>query len=153
MLWAVNTHFAGPEKPAAASRTRSVIAATVIRSTSSVGLAVARAARVERRSAETKRYVFYFFMGLAAVISLITVVIAQLSWRGWVSGMRSLLRGEGLLRDPGQGGNAPEFRPIARDLQRLIRELETELEVTRRTNELLKAQSDPKGGGRSSHKS
>jgi transposase-like protein len=34
-----------------------------------------------------------------------------------------------------------------------IRELETELEVTRRTNELLKAQSDPKGGGRSSHKS
>ena len=81
---------------------------------------------VERRSAETKRYVFYFFMGLAAVISLITVVIAQLSWRGWVSGMRSLLRGEGLLRDPGQGGNAPEFRPIARDLQRLIRELETE---------------------------
>lgn len=34
-----------------------------------------------------------------------------------------------------------------------IRELETELEVTRRTNELLKAQSDPKGGGRSSRKS
>jgi hypothetical protein len=34
-----------------------------------------------------------------------------------------------------------------------IRELETELEVTRRTNEVLKAQSDPKGGGRSSRKS
>jgi len=34
-----------------------------------------------------------------------------------------------------------------------IRELETELEVTRRSNELLKAQSDPKGGGRSSRKS
>ena len=34
-----------------------------------------------------------------------------------------------------------------------IRELETELEVTRRANELLKAQSDPKGGGRSSRKS
>ena len=34
-----------------------------------------------------------------------------------------------------------------------IRELETELDVTRRTNELLKAQSDPKGGGRSSRKS
>ena len=33
-----------------------------------------------------------------------------------------------------------------------IRELETELEVTRRANELLKAQSDPKGGGRSSRK-
>ena len=34
-----------------------------------------------------------------------------------------------------------------------IRELEIELEVTRRANELLKAQSDPKGGGRSSLKS
>ena len=34
-----------------------------------------------------------------------------------------------------------------------IRELETELEVIRRANELLKAQSDPKGGGRSSRKS
>jgi len=30
-----------------------------------------------------------------------------------------------------------------------IRELETDLEVTRRANELLKAQSNPKGGGRS----
>ena len=55
---------------------------------------------VERRSEETKRYLFYFFVGLAAVVSLITVIIAQLSWRGWVQGMRALLRGEGLLRQP-----------------------------------------------------
>lgn len=34
-----------------------------------------------------------------------------------------------------------------------IRELETELTVTRRANELLKAQSDPRGGGRSSRRS
>jgi transposase-like protein len=34
-----------------------------------------------------------------------------------------------------------------------IRELETELEATRRVNELLKAQTDPKGGGRSSRMS
>jgi len=34
-----------------------------------------------------------------------------------------------------------------------IRELETELAVTKRANELLRAQSDPKGGGRSSLKS
>jgi transposase-like protein len=34
-----------------------------------------------------------------------------------------------------------------------IRELETELAVTRRANELLKAQTDPKGGGRSSRRS
>jgi transposase-like protein len=34
-----------------------------------------------------------------------------------------------------------------------IRDLETELAVTKRANELLKAQSDLKGGGRSSRKS
>ena len=83
---------------------------------------------VIRRSEETKRYVFYVFIGLAALISLITVVIAQLSWRGWIAGMRALLRGEGLLRQPEtpQAAPAPEFRPIARDLQRLIRELESD---------------------------
>ena len=81
---------------------------------------------VTRRSEETKMYVFYFFMGLAVVISLITVIIAQLSWRGWVTGMRSLLRGEGLLLQPVAAGNAAEFQPIARDLQQLIQELESE---------------------------
>lgn len=83
---------------------------------------------VERRSEETQRYVFYFFLGLGAAVSLITVVIAQLSWRGWVAGLRSLLRGEGLLREPGGAGGvaAPEFKPIAPDLRRLIRELESE---------------------------
>ncbi len=34
-----------------------------------------------------------------------------------------------------------------------IRELEAELEITRRANELLKGQTDPKGGGRSSRRS
>jgi len=82
---------------------------------------------VTRRSEETKRYVFYFFMALATVISLITVIIAQLSWRGWMAGARSLLRGEGLLRQPAAGApELPEFKPIARDLQMLIRELEAD---------------------------
>ena len=53
---------------------------------------------VERRSEETRRYLFYFFIALGACIALITVVIAQLSWRGWVQGLRALLRGEGILR-------------------------------------------------------
>jgi trehalose 6-phosphate synthase len=82
---------------------------------------------IQRRSEETKRYVFYFFIGLGLVVSLITVAIAQLSWRGWIQGMRALLRGEGLLREPGKiEVAAPEFRPIARDLRVLIREMEAE---------------------------
>lgn len=37
-----------------------------------------------------------------------------------------------------------------REARRRIRELETELAVTKRANELLKEQTDPKGDGRSS---
>jgi len=78
---------------------------------------------VARRSEETRRYLFYFFVALSGAIALITVVIAQLSWRGWVQGLRALLRGEGILRPSGTA-TAPELRPIARDLKDLIRDLE-----------------------------
>jgi trehalose 6-phosphate synthase len=78
---------------------------------------------VERRSEETRRYLYYFFVALGACIALLTVVVAQLSWRGWVHGLRALLRGEGILR-PARGTTAPELRPIARDLRELIRDLE-----------------------------
>jgi trehalose 6-phosphate synthase len=83
---------------------------------------------VQRRSEETKRYVFYFFIGLGAIVSLITVAIAQLSWRGWVKGVRALLRGEGLWRPAAAEPppTAPELRPIAGDLRTLIRDMESE---------------------------
>ena len=80
---------------------------------------------VTRRSEETRRYVFALFVGLGVIVSLLTVVIAQLSWRGWEQGMRALLRGEGLLRAANQP-DAPEFRPIARDIRELIRDIESE---------------------------
>jgi len=63
------------------------------------------------RSEETKRYLFYFFVALGAIVALITVVIAQLSWRGWVQGLRALLRGEGLVR-PASAADVPELRPL-----------------------------------------
>ena len=83
---------------------------------------------IQRRSEETKRYVFFFFVGLGAIVSLITVAIAQLSWRGWVEGVRALMRGEGLLRPAGAGPSVtpPELRPIASDLRALIRDMESE---------------------------
>ena len=80
---------------------------------------------VSRRSEETRRYVFLLFVGLGVIVSLLTVVIAQLSWRGWEQGMRALLRGEGLLRAANQP-DVPEFRPLARDLRELIRDIESE---------------------------
>ena len=80
---------------------------------------------IARRSEETRKYLFLFFVGLGATVSLITVVIAQLSWRGWVQGLRALVRGEGLWR-PSDQPDPPELRPIASDLRGLIRDLEAE---------------------------
>jgi trehalose 6-phosphate synthase len=82
---------------------------------------------IARRSADTKKYVLYLFAGIATVVALITVVIAEISWRGWVAGMKALLQGETLLRSPvGWKSASPELRPIARDLQALVQDLESE---------------------------
>ncbi len=82
---------------------------------------------IQRRSAETRKFFFYFFIALGCIVSLITVVIAHMSRRGWVEGTRALLRGE-IIRRPGgkKTATTPELQPIARDLRMLIRELETE---------------------------
>src|SRR5216117_4160455 len=87
---------------------------------------------IARRSRETRDYLFLFFVGLGLTVALITVVIAELSWRGWVQGLRALLRGEGLLVVPGRSGGRgfagppPELRPIVKDLLALIEDLEAD---------------------------
>ncbi|MBI3775650.1 MAG: trehalose-6-phosphate synthase [Gammaproteobacteria bacterium] len=81
---------------------------------------------VQRRSADTKRYVFYLFAGLGVLISFITVLIAQVSWRGWVSGLRALSKGEGLIRPLSHFATSPELKPIVKDLRELIRDIETD---------------------------
>ena len=53
---------------------------------------------VERRSEDTRQYLIVFIAALGVTIAMITVVVAQLSWRGWMSGARALLRGEGFVR-------------------------------------------------------
>lgn len=80
---------------------------------------------LQKRSSDTKSYIVYFFGALAAVISLITVFIAQMSLRGWIKGMRALLKGEGLVKPFSQIGT-PELRPIVKDLRVLMRDLESE---------------------------
>jgi trehalose-6-phosphate synthase len=75
---------------------------------------------IEHRSADTRRYVFYLFAALGVVISLVTVAVAQISWWGWMKGMRVMLTGEWLAK-PDAG--PAEMRPVAKDLQALIRDL------------------------------
>jgi trehalose 6-phosphate synthase len=82
---------------------------------------------VQRRSEDTKKYVVWLFAAIAAVVALITVVIAEISWRGWVAGMKRIISGEALLGTrESLKVTAPELRPIARDLQALVRDLEAE---------------------------
>lgn len=78
---------------------------------------------IERRSQDTRRYLIAFIAGLGLVLALITMFVAQLSWHGWVRGVRALLRGEGLanpLLPP------PELAPFAEDLRVRLRDLEDE---------------------------
>lgn len=77
---------------------------------------------VERRSQDTREYLIAFIAALGIVIAFITMVVAQLSWRGWVSGARALLRGEGLLT-PLQG-RPGELAPLAADFRDRLRDLE-----------------------------
>lgn len=77
---------------------------------------------IDRRSQDTQKYLLIFMAALGVVIALITVIVAQLSWRGWVSGARALLRGEGLVSPL---MNAPqELEPLARDFRERLRDLE-----------------------------
>jgi trehalose-6-phosphate synthase len=80
---------------------------------------------VERRSQDTRRYLIIFIASLGATIAIITMVVAQLSWRGWVSGARALLRGEGLVRP--LLSPTPELAPIAFELRTRLRDLEDEI--------------------------
>lgn len=79
---------------------------------------------IERRSQDTRRYLIGLIAALGLVIAFITVIVAQLSWRGWVNGVRAIMRGEGLLSPLLSG--PPELAPFAADLRARLRDLEDE---------------------------
>ena len=83
---------------------------------------------IEKRSQDTRRYLVGLIAVLGLVMALITMVVAQLSWRGWVLGVRALLRGEGII-SPLTGTSAAaaaELQPFAADLRERLRDLEDE---------------------------
>jgi trehalose-6-phosphate synthase len=79
---------------------------------------------IERRSQDTRQYLVILIASIGIVVAFVTMIVAQLSWRGWISGTRALLRGEGLIRP--LSGTAPELAPLAADLRARLRELEDE---------------------------
>ncbi len=75
---------------------------------------------LERREEAIGQFLLIAFAVLAGAASLVTVVAARLSWRGWSNQLRRLL-----LR----GGTQPrEFQPLMRDVRDLVDKLATEKE-------------------------
>jgi trehalose-6-phosphate synthase len=76
---------------------------------------------IDRRSQDTRQTLVGFIVILGLIIAFITVVVTQLSWRGWVQGVQALLRGEGLVSPIMP---APELEPFVADLRERLRDLE-----------------------------
>ena len=79
---------------------------------------------IERRSQDTRHYLIGLITALGLVIAFITVVVAQLSWRGWVNGMRAIDARRGSAQSAADG--PPELAPFAADLRARLRDLEDE---------------------------
>jgi trehalose-6-phosphate synthase len=81
---------------------------------------------IERRSSDTRKFVIILIAVLGVVVSLITVLVAHLSWKGWVEGVRSMLRGEGIFRPFNQPAASSELQPLVGDLRALLRNIDAE---------------------------
>ena len=75
----------------------------------------------DRREASAKQFVLGTFGFLALAASIITLLVARLSWRSWSEEIRRLARGEKPQR--------PEFRPILRDVRELVDRIMVEKEI------------------------
>lgn len=83
---------------------------------------------VLKRTKDSQRYIFYLFLVVGLLVSLVTVIVAQLSWRGWISGMKAVLRGEMIFK-PYFSKTHPEFQPVLKELRTLVRDLESDSQV------------------------
>ncbi|MGH6622583.1 MAG: alpha,alpha-trehalose-phosphate synthase (UDP-forming) [Burkholderiaceae bacterium] len=79
---------------------------------------------VQRRSEDTRKYIVLLFTFLGVAVAVISIAVAHLSWRGWVAGVRAMLRGEGILRPFAQP--RPELQPLVADLRGLLRDMQNE---------------------------
>ena len=69
---------------------------------------------VQRREAETQRFLLLAFAVLSVMASLVTMIVSRLSWRIWSNELRRLLHG---------GEQRSEFRPLMKDVRELAQRL------------------------------
>ena len=92
---------------------------------------------IDRRSEDTRKYIVILFTVLGLAMALIAIAVAHLSWRGWVAGVRAMLRGEGVIRPFAHP--RPELEPLVGDLRALLRDME----VDRRDHDAMALQWTP----------
>jgi alpha,alpha-trehalose-phosphate synthase [UDP-forming] len=79
---------------------------------------------VEHRSQTTRRYLIWMLAALGVLTSVITLIVAQLTWRGWVEGTRALLR-DGGITEPGGASNS-DLATLGLELRERLRDMEDE---------------------------
>ncbi|WP_052162290.1 trehalose-6-phosphate synthase [Aquabacterium sp. NJ1] len=84
-----------------------------------------------RRGEQTQRYVIWVFAGLGLCLAAMLLLMANWSWRYWVSGVRRILREDHVA--PGQRRAAPEIEPLLPDLRRLLRSVHEDRRILKDT--------------------
>lgn len=79
---------------------------------------------MQNRSASTQLWIIVTFGLLGIIISIITVIIAHLTWRSWNSSMKAMIRGE--LRENADEPPAPEFEHLLGEIRALMRDVNVE---------------------------
>jgi trehalose 6-phosphate synthase len=77
---------------------------------------------VERRAAQTRRFLLLAFGFLAVAASAVTFVATRLFWRGWLRDLQTDLR---------SGARRPEFQPLMRDVREVVDRIVAERELDR----------------------
>ncbi|MBI4586513.1 MAG: trehalose-6-phosphate synthase [Planctomycetes bacterium] len=82
---------------------------------------------IDRREARTQQFLLIAFAVLAVAASVVTLIVAKLSWKGWTREIRRLLRGGVPIFQA--GSKRAEFHPLLRDVRDLVEQISADKEM------------------------
>jgi trehalose 6-phosphate synthase len=85
---------------------------------------------IQRRAQVARRYLFWLFLLVGGVVSMVTVLIAHWSRRGWVADVRALLGSRAQPLRWAERIATSDLGPVAQDLRTLLNDLEADHSAT-----------------------